>query len=134
DAVVLLLLHREVRAQDLLERVLLLRLPEGVVGAVLHVRLVILGLPGQFLDLLVGLRQALSTHVDSSRLGVGDSVGAAGVRLGRLRAYARARSPSPEAATGAGVADPGGSRGRRRGATDVVVLVLGIPRRGGPAG
>jgi hypothetical protein len=28
---------------------------------------VIGGLPGQFLDLLVGLRQALSTHVDSSR-------------------------------------------------------------------
>src|SRR5881392_1986540 len=42
DAVVLLLLHREVRAQDLLERVLLLRLPEGVVGAVLHVWLVVL--------------------------------------------------------------------------------------------
>ena len=51
-------------------------LPEGVVGSVLHVRLVVLRLPGEFLDLLVSLRQTLPTHVDSSR-GGGPRTGAA---------------------------------------------------------
>ena len=62
DPVVLLLLHREVGAEHLLERVLLLRLLERVVRSVLRDRLVVLGFPGQFLDLLVGLRHALAAH------------------------------------------------------------------------
>src|SRR5262249_45888923 len=62
DPVVLLLLHREVRAKDLLQRVLLLRLLERVVGAVLRYRLVVLRLPGELLDLLVSLSDALATH------------------------------------------------------------------------
>src|SRR6185437_14599754 len=65
--VVLLLLHREVRPQDLLERVLLLGLGERVVRAVMRDRLVVQRLPGQFLDLLMGLRDALPTHVLSPR-------------------------------------------------------------------
>ena len=62
DAVVLLLLHGEVRPQDLLQRVLLGGLAEGVVGSVLHVRLVVLRLPGEFLNLLVSLGQTLPTQ------------------------------------------------------------------------
>ena len=61
-AVVLFLLHREVGPQHLLERVLLRRLAEGVVGPVLRDRLVVLGLPGQLLDLLVGPGHTLATH------------------------------------------------------------------------
>src|SRR4051812_24307546 len=57
-AVVLLLLHREVGAQDLLERILLGRLLERVVGRVLVDRLYEGGLPGELLDLLVSLRDA----------------------------------------------------------------------------
>src|SRR5262249_44227107 len=62
DPVVLLLLHREVRAMDLLQRVLLLRLLDGVAGAVLGYRLVVLRLPGELLDLLVSPGDALATH------------------------------------------------------------------------
>ena len=58
DAVVLLLLHREVGPQDLLERVLLRGLLERVVGRVLVDRLDERRLPGQLLDLVVGLRDA----------------------------------------------------------------------------
>src|SRR5205823_3369903 len=68
-AVVLLLLHREVGAQDLLERILLRRLLERVVRRELldgaHER----GLPGQLLDLLVRLRDARPTHVTASWFG-----------------------------------------------------------------
>ena len=64
DAVVLLLLHREVGAQDLLERVLLGRLLEGVVGGVLVDRLHEGGIPGQLLDLRVRLRDAGSAHAE----------------------------------------------------------------------
>ena len=62
DPVVLLLLHREVGPEHLLERVLLLRLAEGVVSPVLRDWLVVLGLPGQFLDLLVRPGHTLATH------------------------------------------------------------------------
>ena len=68
-AVVLLLLHREVRAQDLLERVLLLRLLERVVRSVLRYRLVVDRLPGQLLDLLVGFRHTLTAHGHSFAVG-----------------------------------------------------------------
>ena len=61
-AVVLLFLHREVGPEDLLQRVLLLRLAERVVRPVLRHRLVVLRLPGQFLDLLVSLGHTLATH------------------------------------------------------------------------
>jgi hypothetical protein len=54
-AVVLLLLHREVGAQDLLERILLGRLLERVVGRVLVDRFHERRLPGELLDLLVSL-------------------------------------------------------------------------------
>src|SRR6185295_5530712 len=66
DAVVLLLLHGEVGPEDLLERVLLGGLAERVVGSVLHVRLVVLRLPGKLLDLLMSLGQTLPTHCISS--------------------------------------------------------------------
>src|SRR4029079_2961517 len=61
-AVVLLLLHGEVGAQDLLERVLLRGLLERVVGRVLVDRLDERRLPGKLLDLLVGLRDAGSAQ------------------------------------------------------------------------
>ena len=61
-AIVLLLLHREVGAQDLLERVLLRCLLERVVGRVLVDRLHERRFPGQLLDLLVSLRDARSAH------------------------------------------------------------------------
>src|SRR5262249_9622821 len=51
----LLLLHREVGPQDLLEGVLLLCLLERVVRAVLRDRLVVHRFPGQLLDLLCAL-------------------------------------------------------------------------------
>src|SRR5260370_553784 len=63
DPVVLLFLHREVRPQDLLERILLLGFGECVVRAILGDRLVIERLPGQLLDLLMSLGQTLATHV-----------------------------------------------------------------------
>ena len=62
DPVVLLLLHREVGPEHLLERVLLLRLAERVVRAVVAHRRVVLGFPGELLDLLVGLGHALAAH------------------------------------------------------------------------
>ena len=62
DPVVLLLLHGEVGPQDLLERVLLLCLVERVVRSVLGDRLVVRRLPGELLDLLVGLGHTLATH------------------------------------------------------------------------
>src|SRR5204862_1115988 len=61
-AVVFFLLHGEVGPQHLLERVLLRRLAEGVVSPVLRDRLVVLGLPGQLLDLLVCPGHTLATH------------------------------------------------------------------------
>ncbi len=66
DAVVLLLLHREVGAQDLLERVLLGGLLERVVGRVLVDRLHERRIPGQLLDLVVSLRDAGSAHGETS--------------------------------------------------------------------
>src|SRR6185295_305067 len=60
--VVLLLLHGEVGAQDLLERVLLRGLLEGVVGRVLIDRLHERRFPGELLDLLMGLRDAGSAQ------------------------------------------------------------------------
>jgi len=68
DAVVLLLLHREVRPEHLLQRVLLLGLLERVVRPVLGHRLVVHRLPGQFLDLLVCLCDALATHLSTLAL------------------------------------------------------------------
>jgi len=59
---VLLLLHREVRPKNLLERVLLLGLLERVVRSVVGHRLVIRRFPGQLLDLLVGFRHTLTAH------------------------------------------------------------------------
>src|SRR4051794_23156523 len=134
DPVVLLLLHREVRPEDLLERVLLLGFPEGVVGAVLHVRLVIHRLPGQFLDLLVGLRQALSTHVDSSRLGSGTrSVPATSRRRAPTgRAAARARFLGSR--DGRGRRGPQRRRGARRGAPTTAFLVIEITAEGPAVG
>src|SRR5262249_46493202 len=61
-AVVLLFLHREVGPENLLQRVLLLCLMERVVRPVLRHRLVVLRLPGEFLDLLVSLSHTLATH------------------------------------------------------------------------
>src|SRR3954466_13108527 len=63
DAVVLLLLHREVGAQDLLERVLLGGLLERVGGRVLVDRLDERRLPGELLDLLVGLGDACPAQI-----------------------------------------------------------------------
>ena len=63
DAVVLLLLHREVRPEHLLQRVLLLGLLEGVVRPVLGHWLVVQRFPGQLLNLLVCLSHALATHL-----------------------------------------------------------------------
>jgi hypothetical protein len=60
--VVLLLLHREVGPENLLERVLLLGLLERVVRPVVADRRVILRFPGELLDLLVGLGHALAAH------------------------------------------------------------------------
>src|SRR4029079_3178794 len=92
--VVLLLFHRAVGPEDLLERVLLGSLAEGVVGLVLHVRLVVLGLPGELLDLLMSLRQTLQTHVTSSRWWVAVIHDGRGRR--RLRQLVRGRSRSRE--------------------------------------
>ena len=89
DAVVLLLLHREVGPQDLLERVLLRGLLERVVGAVLHVRLVVLRLPGQLLDLLVSL---CHTSGDSSSPFPGHPGSTTGRRRRRMP-----RSAAPDA-------------------------------------
>src|SRR4029079_1578516 len=61
-AVVLLLLHGEVGAQDLLQRVLCRGLLERVVGRVLVDRLDERRLPGELLNLLVGLRDAGSAQ------------------------------------------------------------------------
>ncbi len=69
DPVVLLFLHREVGPQDLLERVLLLRLLERVVRSVVADRRVVLRFPGEFLDLLVGLGHALAAHRHPSLAG-----------------------------------------------------------------
>src|SRR6185436_17724671 len=81
DAVVLLLLHGEVGPEDLLERVLLGGLAERVVGSVLHVRLVVLRLPGELLDLLMSLGQTLPTHFISSPVGGSGAIDAARRRL-----------------------------------------------------
>src|SRR5207253_9369544 len=62
DAIVLLLFHREVGAQDLLERILLRRLLERVVRRVLLDRRDERRLPGQLLDLLVRFGDAGPTH------------------------------------------------------------------------
>ena len=66
DPVVLLLFHREVGAQHLLERILLGGLLERVVGGVLLHRLDERRLPGQLLDLAVRLRDACPTHLATS--------------------------------------------------------------------
>ena len=95
--VVLLLLHREVGPQDLLERVLLLRLLEGVVGPVLRDRLVVRRFPGQLLDLLVGLRHALATHGHSSSLAVRRCNASHRTRC-RLRSHIESGAGSPNTA------------------------------------
>src|SRR6202042_2653690 len=61
-AVILLLLHGEVGPENLLQRVLLRCLAEAVVSPVLRDWLVVLGLPGQLLDLLVRPGHTLATH------------------------------------------------------------------------
>src|SRR3954449_8616270 len=83
DAVVLLLLHPEVGAQDLLERVLPRGLLERVVGRVVVDRLDERRLPGQLLDLLVGLRDACSAQGRHLL-----SLCATALTLGGLRAHA----------------------------------------------
>ena len=92
DAVVLLLLHREVGAQDLLERILLGRLLERVVGRVLVDRLDERRLPGQLLDLVVGLRDAGSAQGRHLLLG--------SVRAGIAHAAHRTASAGDEARRG----------------------------------
>src|ERR1700755_3048486 len=102
--VVLLLLHREVGAQDLLQRVLLRGLLERVVGRVLVDRLDERRLPGQLLNLLVGLRDAGSAqgrYLLSLRAGA--------LALGDVRAHAALTArlvPCVETRR----AEPGGSR------------------------
>src|SRR5262249_15124029 len=87
---VLLLFHGEVRAQDLLERVLLRRLLERVVGRVLVNRLHERRIPGELLDLLVGLRDAGSaqSRTSSRRYRVGRRGSESGSRTARASADA----------------------------------------------
>ena len=120
DAVVLLLLHREVGAQDLLQRVLFLGFLERVVGAVLGYRLVVLRLPGELLDLLVSPGHTLATHRHpfppvSRGLTPTDGGGQAALSASQ----ARTRSPGGECARAYPAASPMSASQPRRAAADL---------------